>query len=163
MIYCANSSACFFNLGPVMANALYIEGKEQQRQWAARGIERGWQATTVLTEPDTGSDVGAIRNKAVEQPDGTWHLEDVKRFISGGDVGNTAENIFHLVAARPEGAGPSTKRLSLFYVPNYLFDPDNLRNRIPQRRFRYRVGTQDGAKVLPHLQVNFRHHRRASR
>ncbi|KLO32757.1 acyl-CoA dehydrogenase [Mycobacterium haemophilum] len=124
MIFCANPSACFFNLGPVMANALYIEGNEQQRHWAAKGVERGWQATMVLTEPDAGSDVGAARAKAVEQPDGTWHIEGVKRFISGGDVGNTAENIFHLVLARPEGAGPGTKGLSLFYVPNHLFDPD---------------------------------------
>ena len=124
MIICANPAACFFSLGPVMAQALYLEGNEQQRQWAAAGLERGWQATMVLTEPDAGSDVGAARTKAVEQPDGTWHIEGVKRFISGGDVGNTAENIFHLVLARPEGAGPGTKGLSLFYVPNYLFDPD---------------------------------------
>ena len=80
----------------------------------------------VLTEPDAGSDVGAGRAKAVAQPDGTWHIEGVKRFISGGDVGDTAENIFHLVLARPEGAGPGTKGLSLFYVPQYLFDPDTL-------------------------------------
>jgi alkylation response protein AidB-like acyl-CoA dehydrogenase len=124
MIICANPAANFYNLGPVLAQALYIEGNEQQRQWAAVGVERGWQATMVLTEPDAGSDVGAGRTKAVEQPDGTWHIDGVKRFISGGDVGNTAENIFHLVLARPEGAGPGTKGLSLFYVPNYLFDPD---------------------------------------
>jgi alkylation response protein AidB-like acyl-CoA dehydrogenase len=124
MTFCANPSANFFNLGPVMAQALFIEGNEEQRQWAAMGVERGWQATMVLTEPDAGSDVGAGRTKAIEQPDGTWHIEGVKRFISGGDVGNTVENIFHLVLARPEGAGPGTKGLSLFYVPNYLFDPD---------------------------------------
>ena len=124
MIICANPSANFFNLGPVMAQALYVEGNEQQRQWAAAGVERGWQATMVLTEPDAGSDVGAGRTKAFEQPDGTWHIDGVKRFITGGDVGDTAENIFHLVLARPEGAGPGTKGLSLFYVPKYLFDPD---------------------------------------
>ena len=124
MIFCANPSANFFSLGPVMAQALYIEGNEEQRRWAAEGVERGWEATMVLTEPDAGSDVGAGRTKAVEQPDGTWHIDGVKRFISGGDVGDTAENIFHLVLARPEGAGPGTKGLSLFYVPNYLFDPD---------------------------------------
>jgi alkylation response protein AidB-like acyl-CoA dehydrogenase len=124
MIICANPSANFFNLGPVMAQALYVEGNEQQRRWAAAGVERGWQATMVLTEPDAGSDVGAGRTKAFQQPDGTWHIDGVKRFISGGDVGDTAENIFHLVLARPEGAGPGTKGLSLFYVPKYLFDPD---------------------------------------
>ncbi|OBA76698.1 butyryl-CoA dehydrogenase [Mycobacterium sp. 1554424.7] len=124
MILCANPSANFFNFGPFMAQALYEEGNEQQRQWAAVGVERGWQATMVLTEPDAGSDVGAGRAKAIGQPDGTWHIEGVKRFISGGDVGETAENIFHLVLARPEGAGPGTKGLSLFYVPKYLFDPE---------------------------------------
>jgi alkylation response protein AidB-like acyl-CoA dehydrogenase len=125
MLTCANPSAAFWwALGPAMANALYVEGNEQQKRWAAIGVERGWAATMVLTEPDAGSDVGAGRAKAVAQPDGTWHIEGVKRFISGGDVGDTAENIFHLVLARPEGAGPGTKGLSLFYVPKYLFDPD---------------------------------------
>jgi alkylation response protein AidB-like acyl-CoA dehydrogenase len=124
MTFCANPSANFFCMGPFMAQALYVEGTEQQRRWAAEGVERGWAATMVLTEPDAGSDVGAGRAKAIEQPDGTWHIDGVKRFISGGDVGDTAENIFHLVLARPEGAGPGTKGLSLFYVPNYLFDPD---------------------------------------
>jgi alkylation response protein AidB-like acyl-CoA dehydrogenase len=126
MILCANPSANFFCLGPFMAQALYVEGNAEQRRWAAEGVERGWAATMVLTEPDAGSDVGAGRAKAIEQPDGTWHIEGVKRFISGGDVGSTADNIFHLVLARPEGAGPGTKGLSLFYVPNFLFDPDTL-------------------------------------
>ncbi|MGH3957623.1 acyl-CoA dehydrogenase, partial [Mycobacterium sp.] len=121
----ANPSAGFFySPGPAMANALYVEGTEQQKRWAAVGLDRGWAATMVLTEADAGSDVGAGRTKAIAQPDGTWHIEGVKRFISGGDVGDTAENIFHLVLARPEGAGPGTKGLSLFYVPKYLFDPD---------------------------------------
>ncbi|ETB40683.1 MULTISPECIES: acyl-CoA dehydrogenase [Mycobacterium avium complex (MAC)] len=124
MLICANPSANFFCLGPFMSQALYLEGNEQQRRWAAEGVERGWAATMVLTEPDAGSDVGAGRAKAIEQPDGTWHIEGVKHFISGGDVGDTAENIFHLVLARPEGAGPGTKGLSLFYVPKYLFDPE---------------------------------------
>ncbi len=127
MLMCANPSATFwYALGPAMANALFVEGNEQQKRWAAMALERGWAATMVLTEPDAGSDVGAGRAKAFPQPDGTWHIEGVKRFISGGDVGDTAENIFHLVLARPEGAGPGTKGLSLFYVPNYLFDPDTL-------------------------------------
>ena len=77
----------------------------------------------VLTEPDAGSDVGAGRTKAIAQPDGTWHIEGVKRFISGGDVGDTAENIFHLVLARPEGAGPGHQRLSLFWCPSTSSTP----------------------------------------
>jgi alkylation response protein AidB-like acyl-CoA dehydrogenase len=127
ILWCANPSIAFYySLGPAMAHALYVEGNEQQRRWAAAGLERGWSATMVLTEADAGSDVGAGRTKAIAQSDGTWHIEGVKRFISGGDVGETAENIFHLVLARPEGAGPGTKGLSLFYVPKYLFDPDTL-------------------------------------
>ncbi|MBF6394662.1 acyl-CoA dehydrogenase [Nocardia cyriacigeorgica] len=126
MISCANPSASFFNMGPVMAAVLYNIGTEQQQHWATIGYEKGWQGTMVLTEPDAGSDVGAGRTKAIAQPDGSWHIEGVKRFISGGDVGDTAENVFHLVLARPEGAGPGTKGLSLFYVPKFLFDPQTL-------------------------------------
>ncbi|BBZ52997.1 hypothetical protein MHEI_47140 [Mycobacterium heidelbergense] len=95
-------------------------------------MERGWQATMVLTEPDAGSDVGAGRAKAVEQPDGTWHIEGVKRFISGGDVGETAENIFHLVLARPEGAGPGTKAEPVLRAPVPV-RPRDVRTRFPQR------------------------------
>ena len=76
----------------------------------------------VLTEPDAGSDVGAGRTKAVKQDDGSWHIDGVKRFITSGDSGDLVENIFHLVLARPEGAGPGTKGLSLFFVPKFLFD-----------------------------------------
>ncbi|MGI5222723.1 acyl-CoA dehydrogenase [Nocardia sp. CA-290969] len=126
MIICANPAAVFFDMGAAMAQVLYGIGNEQQKHWAAAGFERHWQGTMVLTEPDAGSDVGAGRAKAIEQPDGTWHIEGVKRFISGADVGDTAENVFHLVLARPEGAGPGTKGLSLFYVPKYLFDPQTL-------------------------------------
>ena len=61
--------------------------------------------------------------KAVEQPDGTWHIEGVKRFITTGEHDLT-ENIFHLVLARPEGAAPGTKGLSMFLVPKYHVHED---------------------------------------
>ncbi|WP_156690628.1 acyl-CoA dehydrogenase [Mycobacterium sp. Marseille-P9652] len=155
MMICANPSASFFTLGPFMAQALYVEGTDEQRRWAAEGVERGWAATMVLTEPDAGSDVGAGRAKAIEQPDGTWHIEGVKRFISGGDVGDTAENIFHLVLARPEGAGPGTKGLSLFYVPNHLFDPDTFE--LGSRNGVYVTGVEHkmGIKSSPTCEVTF--------
>jgi alkylation response protein AidB-like acyl-CoA dehydrogenase len=86
-------------------------------------IDGGWGATMVLTEPDAGSDVGAGRTKAVEQPDGSWHIEGVKRFITSAEQDMT-DNIVHLVLARPDGAGPGTKGLSLFVVPKFHFDPD---------------------------------------
>ena len=54
-----------------------------------------------------------------QQPDGTWHIEGVKRFITSAEHDMT-ENIFHLVLARPEGHGPGTKGLSMFLVPKFL-------------------------------------------
>jgi alkylation response protein AidB-like acyl-CoA dehydrogenase len=159
MLMCANPSATFwYALGPAMANALFVEGNEQQKRWAAMALERGWAATMVLTEPDAGSDVGAGRAKAFAQPDGTWHIEGVKRFISGGDVGDTAENIFHLVLARPEGAGPGTKGLSLFYVPNYLFDPDTLE--LGHRNGVFATGLEHkmGLKSSPTCELTFGAH-----
>ena len=102
--------AAFFYLdGPPMMDVLYRVGNEQQRHWAALAVERNWGATMVLTEPDAGSDVGAGRTKAVEQPDGTWHLDGVKRFITSGDCDDLFENIAHLVLARPVGAAPGPR------------------------------------------------------
>ncbi|MCV7220617.1 acyl-CoA dehydrogenase [Mycolicibacterium elephantis] len=118
--------AAFFYLGgPSMMSVLHSEGNEQQRRWAKLAVDRDWAATMVLTEPDAGSDVGSGRTKAVPQPDGTWHLEGVKRFITSGDCDDLFENIAHLVLARPVGAGPGTKGLSLFFVPKYLPDPES--------------------------------------
>ena len=159
MLHCANPAAGFFySMGPAMANALYIEGTEQQKQWAAMALERGWAASMVLTEADAGSDVGAGRTKAIAQPDGSWHIEGVKRFISGGDVGDTAENIFHLVLARPEGAGPGTKGLSLFYVPKYLFDPETFE--LGSRNGVFATGLEHkmGLKASPTCELTFGAH-----
>jgi alkylation response protein AidB-like acyl-CoA dehydrogenase len=159
MLLCANPSAGFlWALGPAMANALAAEGTDEQRRWAAMALERGWSATMVLTEPDAGSDVGAGRAKAIGQPDGTWHIEGVKRFISGGDVGDTAENIFHLVLARPEGAGPGTKGLSLFYVPKYLFDSDTLELGPRNGVFATALEHKMGLKSSPTCELTFGAH-----
>lgn len=119
----AQPAAYICHSGPVLSDIIYGLGNEQQRHWATLMAERNWGGTMVLTEPDAGSDVGAGRTKAVEQPDGTWHLDGVKRFITNGDTGDIYENIVHAVLARPEGAGPGTKGLSLFFVPKFLFDP----------------------------------------
>jgi alkylation response protein AidB-like acyl-CoA dehydrogenase len=121
----ANPPVFMFMAGPFMANILYGIGNEQQRHWASLAIDRNWGATMVLTEPDAGSDVGAGRTKAIDQGDGTWHIDGVKRFITNGDTDDLFENIMHLVLARPEGAGPGTKGLSLFLVPKFLLDPES--------------------------------------
>jgi alkylation response protein AidB-like acyl-CoA dehydrogenase len=119
----ANPAAWMYSNGPTFANILWILGTPEQREFARLAVERQWGATMVLTEADAGSDVGAGRAKAIEQPDGTWHIEGVKRFITTAEH-DMAENIFHLVLARPEGAGPGTKGLSMFLVPKFLVNPD---------------------------------------
>ncbi len=118
----ANPAVWMYGGGAGFANIVYHLGTDEQKKWATIAAERGWGSTMVLTEPDAGSDVGAGRTKAVKQDDGSWHIDGVKRFITSGDSGDLFENIFHLVLARPEGAGPGTKGLSLFFVPKFLFD-----------------------------------------
>jgi alkylation response protein AidB-like acyl-CoA dehydrogenase len=118
----ANPAVWMYAGGAGFANIFYHLATEEQKKWAVLAAERGWGSTMVLTEPDAGSDVGAGRTKAVKQEDGSWHIEGVKRFITSGDSGDLFENIFHLVLARPEGAGPGTKGLSLFFVPKFHFD-----------------------------------------
>jgi alkylation response protein AidB-like acyl-CoA dehydrogenase len=119
----ANPAIWMYASGPSMAQVLWLVGTPEQQAFARLAIDRGWTSTMVLTEPDAGSDVGAGRAKAVAQPDGTWHIEGVKRFITSAEH-DMAENIFHLVLARPEGHGPGTKGLSMFLVPKFLVGPD---------------------------------------
>ncbi|MGD0376409.1 MAG: acyl-CoA dehydrogenase [Streptosporangiaceae bacterium] len=119
LILGANPAVWMYSSGAAFSHALWRMGTPAQKRFAELAIERNWAATMALTEPDAGSDVGAGRAKAIRQPDGTWHVEGVKRFITGAEH-DLAENIFHLVLARPEGAGPGTKGLSMFLVPKYL-------------------------------------------
>src|SRR3984957_16624986 len=120
----ANPAVYMYSMGAGFAQILHTLGTEEQKKWAVLAAERGWTSTMVLTEPDAGSDVGAGRTKAVKQEDGSWHIDGGKRFITSGDADDLGENILHLVLARPEGAGPGTKGLSLFFVPKFLFDPE---------------------------------------
>ncbi len=121
MILGANPAVHMYASGMPFAHLLYRLGTEDQKKWAHWTVENRWGATMVLTEPDAGSDVGAGRAKAVEQADGTWHVEGVKRFITSGEH-DLSDNILHLVLARPEGAGPGTKGLSMFLVPKFHVD-----------------------------------------
>ena len=121
LILGANPAIYMYSAGFGFARVLYELGTPDQQTMAQHMIDRQWGSTMVLTEPDAGSDFGAGRTKAIPQPDGTWHIEGVKRFITSADHDMT-ENIIHLVLARPEGAGPGTKGLSLFVVPKYHVD-----------------------------------------
>src|ERR1700733_10795683 len=123
MILGSNPAVWMYSSGHTMARGLWELGTAEQKRFAEQAIEAEWGGTMVLTEPDAGSDVGAGRTRAIEQPDGTWHLEGVKRFITSAEH-DLAENIFHLVLARPEGAGPGTKGLSMFLVPKFLVTAD---------------------------------------
>ena len=121
----ANPALYLYAAGPAFASILHRNGTADQQRFAELAIDRGWGGTMVLTEPDAGSDVGAGRATALQQPDGSWHIEGVKRFITSADW-DWPENIFHLVLARPIGVeghgGPGTKGLSLYLVPKYHVD-----------------------------------------
>ena len=117
----SNPAVHMYSSGFAFANTMYRLGNEEQKTLARHMVEQQWGATMVLTEPDAGSDVGAGRAKAVQQPDGTWHVTGVKRFITSAEHDMT-DNVVHLVLARPEGAGPGTKGLSLFVVPKLHVD-----------------------------------------
>ncbi len=121
MLLGANPAAFMYMSGPGFGAILDRLGTPEQKQIAQLMVDRKWGSTMVLTEPDAGSDVGVGRTRAIEQPDGTWHLEGVKRFITSAEH-DLAENIVHLVLARPVGAAPGTKGLSLFVVPKFLID-----------------------------------------
>jgi alkylation response protein AidB-like acyl-CoA dehydrogenase len=118
----ANPGVHMFASGHAFAKVLYLLGTQDQKVMAKHMVDQHWGSTMVLTEPDAGSDVGAGRAKAVQQPDGSWHISGVKRFITSGEA-DIFDNIVHLVLARPEGHGPGTKGLSLFVVPKFHVDP----------------------------------------
>jgi alkylation response protein AidB-like acyl-CoA dehydrogenase len=130
----ANPPVMIYSSGSAFAALLWRLGTPQQKRFAELAIERGWTATMALTEPDAGSDVGAGRARAIAQPDGTWHIEGVKRFITGAEH-DLSENIFHLVLARPEGHRLGIMGLSMFLVPKYLVDSSG------------RLGTRNGVRV----------------
>jgi alkylation response protein AidB-like acyl-CoA dehydrogenase len=121
MVLGSNPSIHIYASGFAFAQVAYVLGTEEQKKLAKFMVDKEWGATMMLTEPDAGSDVGAGRSKAVQQPDGTWHITGTKRFITSGDA-DIYENIIHFVLARPEGHKPGTKGLSLFLIPKFIYD-----------------------------------------
>jgi alkylation response protein AidB-like acyl-CoA dehydrogenase len=121
MVLGSNPAIHIYASGTSFAQVAYYLGTEEQKKIAKLMVDRQWSASMMLTEPEAGSDVGAGRSKAVKQEDGTWHITGTKRFITSGDS-DLNENIIHYVLARPEGAGPGTKGLSLFLIPKFMFD-----------------------------------------
>lgn len=154
----ANPAAYMYAMGAGMCEIFYNNGTDEQKKWAVLAAERGWGATMVLTEPDAGSDVGAGRTKAVQQEDGSWHIDGVKRFITSADSDDLFENIMHLVLARPEGAGPGTKGLSLFFVPKFHFDPETGEPGERNGAFVTNVEHKMGLKVSTTCELTFGQH-----
>ncbi|MEM6304551.1 MAG: acyl-CoA dehydrogenase [Pseudomonadota bacterium] len=119
------SGACLaLQLAPLMSQG-QIEALEHHASDALKElylpklISGEWTGTMNLTEPQAGSDVGALTTKAEDQGDGTYAITGQKIYISWGDH-DVAENVCHLVLARLPGAPPGTKGISLFLVPKFL-------------------------------------------
>ena len=157
LILGANAPLFMYLSGPNMAQVLYRNGTAEQQHWGELMIEKGWGSTMVLTEPDAGSDVGAGRTKAVQQDDGSWHIDGVKRFITSGEH-DLSENIVHIVLARPDGHGPGTKGLSMFIVPKFHFDSKT--GELGERNGVYVTGVEHkmGIKVSTTCEVSFGQH-----
>jgi alkylation response protein AidB-like acyl-CoA dehydrogenase len=106
--------------------ALLVEhfGTEAQKKAYLKKMFTGeWGGTMLLTEPEAGSDVGALTTTAVKNDDGTYSITGSKIFISSGEH-DLCENIIHPVLARIEGAPAGTKGISLFLVPKFRLNPD---------------------------------------
>lgn len=99
-------------------------GTDEQKKLFLKKMYSGeWAGTMLLTEPEAGSDVGALTTSAVRNDDGTYSITGNKIFISGGEQ-NLSENIIHPVLARIQGAPAGTKGISLFLVPKIWVNDD---------------------------------------
>jgi 3-(methylsulfanyl)propanoyl-CoA dehydrogenase len=127
MLASANLS---LSLAPLMSQG-QIEAMESHASEAIRElylpklISGEWTGTMNLTEPQAGSDVGALRTKAERNADGTYSISGQKIYITWGDH-DFGGNVCHLVLARLPDGVPGTKGISLFLVPKYLPDGDDL-------------------------------------
>jgi alkylation response protein AidB-like acyl-CoA dehydrogenase len=99
---------------------------EQKALFLPKMVEGTWTGTMNLTEPQAGSDLAAVRTRAVPQGDGTYRLHGQKIFITYGEHDFT-DNIIHLVLARTPDAPEGVKGISLFLVPKYLVNSDGSR------------------------------------
>ncbi|RJR41999.1 MAG: acyl-CoA dehydrogenase [Desulfobacteraceae bacterium] len=96
---------------------------EQKKLYVENLTSAKWGGTMLLTEPEAGSDVGALTTTALRNPDGTFTLTGNKIFITNGEF-DLVENIIHPVLARIEGDPPGTKGISIFIVPKFFVNPD---------------------------------------
>ncbi|HVZ99224.1 MAG TPA: acyl-CoA dehydrogenase family protein [Caulobacterales bacterium] len=130
MVHAANMS---FGLCPMLTlaaiEAIEKHGAQDQKDlYLAKLISGEWTGTMNLTEPQAGSDLGALTTKAARQADGSFAITGQKIFITWGEH-DLADNIIHLVLARIDGAPAGSKGLSLFVVPKFR-DEDGSRNAV---------------------------------
>ncbi len=123
-----NSASMAFGIGPVLtmgaAEALAAYGSDElKRIYLGKLVSGEWMGTMQLTEPQAGSDVGALRTKAERAADGTYRITGQKIFITYGEHELTG-NIIHFVLARLPDAPAGNKGISLFLVPKFLVNKD---------------------------------------
>ncbi|MBM6403341.1 acyl-CoA dehydrogenase [Phycicoccus sp. CSK15P-2] len=154
MLLGANPALSMMTASYSFAKLLFELGTDDQKKLARWIVDKGWHCTMVLTEPDAGSDVGAGRTKAVQNEDGTWTVSGVKRFITSGES-DMVDNVVHFVLARPEGAGPGTKGLSLFILTKYAVDLET--GELGERNGVYVTNLEKkmGLKVSPTCELTF--------
>ncbi len=123
-----NAGSMAFIIGPVLTmaafEALAAHGTDELKKLYLEKLVTGaWTGTMQLTEPQAGSDVGALRTKAERAPDGSYRIKGQKIFITYGEHDLT-DNIIHFVLARLPDAPPGTKGISLFLIPKFLVNAD---------------------------------------
>jgi len=141
------SSNMAFSLGPLLTHGstdafLAYASEELKDTYLPKMISGEWMGTMNLTEPQAGTDVGALTTKAVPNGDGTYAITGQKIFITWGEHDLT-DNIIHLVLARTPGAPAGTKGISLFVVPKFLVNADGSlgeRNRLQALSIEEKIG-----------------------
>ena len=142
-----NSAAMAFGLGPVLTMAAVdslaaFGGEDLKKTYLPKLVSGEWMGTMQLTEPQAGSDVGALRTRAERAHDGSYRITGSKIFITYGEHDLT-ENIVHFVLARVGGAPDGTKGLSLFLIPKFLVGPEGqlgARNDLRANRIEHKLG-----------------------
>jgi alkylation response protein AidB-like acyl-CoA dehydrogenase len=137
-----NAASMAFGIGPVLTmaavDALHDFGSDElQQKYLPKLVSGEWMGTMQLTEPQAGSDVGALRAKAERAGDGTYRITGQKIFITYGEHDLT-DNIIHFVLARLPDAPAGTKGISLFLVPKFL--PDGARNDVRAHSVEHKMG-----------------------
>lgn len=142
-----SASNLAFDLCPLLTqsaiDALHAHGSEELKKiYLAKLISGEWPGTMQLTEPQAGTDVGALRTRAEKQADGSYRLFGTKIFITYGDH-DMSDNIVHFILARLPGSPPGSKGITLFLAPKFLVNADGslgARNDIYASGIEHKVG-----------------------